>query len=267
MAAMSLSAPVPAWQQHRGHGVGPRRAPRTRTGRGSSAHAGLDIAVPAGTPIRAVKPGCVVQAGWAGGYGKAVTLDHKDGSFSRYAHQSRILTSFGQCVAAGTVIGRVGSTGNSSGPHLHFEARTGAGPGAGVLDPLAFLQGRSRLSLIDRFTGRSVGTRSVRAGAENRTPAERHTEPRPTPPRETRPTPPRQAPVEAFLNFGHRPVGGGLFALHPSGVPVWADSQTQVGKPQWDLMPVAQRRAIADLAGPPGHPRRQVLLGRMVFSR
>ncbi len=259
----TLASPVPNWQSHRGHGVGPRVAPRTHTGHGSSAHAGLDIRVPAGTPIRAVKPGCVAQAGWAGGYGKAVTLDHGDGSFTRYAHQSRILTSTGRCVAAGTVIGRVGSTGNSSGPHLHFEARTGSNAGAGILDPVAFLRGAARVPLVSRFTGRAVGTRTVRGGVE--APPAPAPRPQPAAPRPARPVdrPVAQAPAERYLNFGHRPVGGSLFALHPSGVPVWADAGTQVAKAQWDRMPVAQRRAIADLAGPPGHPRRTALLARM----
>jgi len=98
-------------------------------------HAGLDLAAPTGTPIRAAAAGQVVSTGTAGGYGLTVDVSHADGAITRYAHQSRLLVRAGQTVAAGQVIGLVGSTGNSTGPHLHFEVRTAAGP----IDPLGWL--------------------------------------------------------------------------------------------------------------------------------
>jgi murein DD-endopeptidase MepM/ murein hydrolase activator NlpD len=98
-------------------------------------HAGLDLAAASGTPIRAAAAGQVVAADTVGGYGLTVDLRHGDGSVTRYAHQSRLLVRVGQSVAAGQVIGLVGSTGNSTGPHLHFEVRTHAGP----IDPLQWL--------------------------------------------------------------------------------------------------------------------------------
>jgi len=86
-------------------------------------HAGLDIAVPTGTPIGAARSGSVVFSGVNGGYGNFVVIDHGGGLSTAYAHQSRIAASEGQSVAQGEVIGYVGSTGNSTGAHLHFEVR------------------------------------------------------------------------------------------------------------------------------------------------
>jgi len=88
---------------------------------GSTNHGGLDIGAPMGAPIYAAGDGYVSQAGWYGGYGNAVTLDHGNGLSTLYGHMSAILTAMGQIVKQGQVIGLVGSTGNSTGPHLHFE--------------------------------------------------------------------------------------------------------------------------------------------------
>lgn len=98
---------------------GPRRLAITR----STFHAGMDIAVPTGTPTLAAKDGVVSRAGWIGSYGYAVYLEHPDGSQTRYAHMSRVLVRSGQRVRQGETIGLVGSTGLSTGPHLHFEIR------------------------------------------------------------------------------------------------------------------------------------------------
>jgi murein DD-endopeptidase MepM/ murein hydrolase activator NlpD len=98
---------------------GPRRLAITR----STFHAGMDIAVPTGTAILATKDGVVSRAGWIGSYGYAVYLEHSDGSQTRYAHMSRVLVRSGQRVRQGERIGLVGSTGLSTGPHLHFEIR------------------------------------------------------------------------------------------------------------------------------------------------
>lgn len=98
---------------------GPRRLAITR----STFHAGMDIAVPTGTAIVATKDGVVSRTGWIGSYGYAVYLEHSDGSQTRYAHMSRVLVRSGQRVRQGERIGLVGSTGLSTGPHLHFEIR------------------------------------------------------------------------------------------------------------------------------------------------
>lgn len=86
-------------------------------------HDGYDIAVAAGTPIHASMDGEVVSAGWLGGYGNAVVLKHADGYSTLYGHAETLLVSPGQHVARGDVIARVGSTGLSTGPHLHYELR------------------------------------------------------------------------------------------------------------------------------------------------
>ncbi|HEV7897735.1 MAG TPA: M23 family metallopeptidase, partial [Planosporangium sp.] len=95
-------------------------------------HAGLDIGAPAGTAIVAAAPGRVTQAGWSGGYGYYTCIDHGQVGGQRlstcYGHQQKILVTPGQQVSAGQVIGQVGSTGASTGPHLHFEVRLGGRP-------------------------------------------------------------------------------------------------------------------------------------------
>ncbi|MDQ0490316.1 transglycosylase family protein [Streptomyces cellulosae] len=102
-------------------------------------HTGVDFPVPTGTPVKSVGAGTVVAAGWEGSFGYQVVVRHPDGRYSQYAHLSAISVKNGQSVGAGQRIGRSGSTGNSSGPHLHFEVRTGPGFGSDV-DPLAYLR-------------------------------------------------------------------------------------------------------------------------------
>lgn len=97
---------------------GGRRDPFT--GRWAS-HNGIDLTQPAGTPILATGPGTVVFAGWSGGYGWMIEIDHGMGVRTRYAHQQSLLAEKGQKVEVGTKIGLVGSSGRSSGPHLHYE--------------------------------------------------------------------------------------------------------------------------------------------------
>ncbi|MGX1273675.1 murein DD-endopeptidase MepM/ murein hydrolase activator NlpD [Streptomyces phaeoluteigriseus] len=102
-------------------------------------HTGVDFPVPTGTSVKSVAPGTVVSAGWGGSFGYQVVVRHSDGRYSQYAHLSAISVRDGQSVGAGQRIGRSGSTGNSTGPHLHFEVRTGPGFGSDI-DPLAYLR-------------------------------------------------------------------------------------------------------------------------------
>ncbi|MEU9037505.1 transglycosylase family protein [Streptomyces sp. NPDC048352] len=107
----------------------------------SGYHTGVDFPVPTGTSVKAVGPGTVASAGWAGAYGYQVVIKHSDGRYSQYAHLSALGVKAGQQVSGGQRIGRSGSTGNSSGPHLHFEMRTGPGYGSDI-DPLKYLRGK-----------------------------------------------------------------------------------------------------------------------------
>lgn len=104
-------------------------------------HTGVDFAVPTGTAVKSVAAGRVVSAGWGGSYGYQVVIRHTDGKYSQYGHLSALSVKAGQQVGAGQRIARSGSTGNSTGPHLHFEVRTGPGFGSDI-DPLAYLRAR-----------------------------------------------------------------------------------------------------------------------------
>jgi murein DD-endopeptidase MepM/ murein hydrolase activator NlpD len=86
-------------------------------------HSGIDISAPTGTPVVAVGSGTVISAGWRSGYGKTITIQHNETQQTLYGHLSEISVQAGQTIAQGTVIGLVGSTGNSTGPHLHYEIR------------------------------------------------------------------------------------------------------------------------------------------------
>ncbi len=103
--------------------------------RWGSMHEGIDIAVPAGTPIRAAKSGSVALAGLTGGYGNYTCIDHGGGLSTCYAHQSSIGVSVGQPVSQGDVFGNVGCTGHCFGDHLHFEVRVNGS----AVDPLGYL--------------------------------------------------------------------------------------------------------------------------------
>jgi murein DD-endopeptidase MepM/ murein hydrolase activator NlpD len=104
----------------------------------SGRHTGQDFAAPTGTPVRAVTTGTIVNAGNEGAYGNQVVIDHGDGTYSQYAHLSTIDVAAGQQIHTGATIGTVGSTGNSTGPHLHFEIRTTPHYGSAI-DPIAWL--------------------------------------------------------------------------------------------------------------------------------
>ncbi|MFE7808870.1 M23 family metallopeptidase [Streptomyces sp. NPDC057430] len=104
-------------------------------------HSGQDFVVPSGTAVLAVHDGTVVEAGWGGAYGWNIVIRHSSGVYTQYAHLSRLGVRTGQRVGTGQVIGRSGSTGNSTGPHLHFEARTAPWYGSSIA-PLQFLRSR-----------------------------------------------------------------------------------------------------------------------------
>ncbi len=110
-------------------------------GRGPAMHSGLDFRSSSGDPVRATANGKVETAGWNGGYGKMVEIDHGNGISTRYGHLSEIEVKLGQTVRTGQTIGRVGSTGRSTGPHLHYETRIDGD----AVDPQKFLRAGIRL--------------------------------------------------------------------------------------------------------------------------
>jgi murein DD-endopeptidase MepM/ murein hydrolase activator NlpD len=105
-------------------------------------HTGLDFRGDAGDPIHATAAGTVVGAGWSGGYGRMVEIDHGNGLSTRYGHLSQIDVKVGDEIRIGQVIGRMGSTGRSTGPHLHYETRIDGDP----VDPQKFLHAGARLA-------------------------------------------------------------------------------------------------------------------------
>ncbi|MEV8229940.1 M23 family metallopeptidase [Streptomyces sp. NPDC079167] len=105
----------------------------------SGSHSGVDFQAASGSSVVAVGAGTVVEAGWGGAYGNNIVLRMKDGTYTQYGHLSSIGVSVGQSVGSGEQIGLSGSTGNSTGPHLHFEARTTPEYGSDM-DPVAYLR-------------------------------------------------------------------------------------------------------------------------------
>jgi murein DD-endopeptidase MepM/ murein hydrolase activator NlpD len=102
-------------------------------------HSGQDFVVPSGTSVRAAHTGTVVTAGWGGAYGNNIVIKHGAHLYTQYGHLSKIGVHVGQKVITGQEIGKSGSTGNSTGPHLHFEVRTSPYYGSSV-EPLHFLK-------------------------------------------------------------------------------------------------------------------------------
>ena len=98
-------------------------------------HTGIDIAVGYGVPIHSSAAGTVIYAAWMGGYGNVIIVDHGDGLSTLYAHQSSLAVGNGTRVTRGQTVGYVGSTGFSTGPHLHFEVRVNGNP----VDPMGYL--------------------------------------------------------------------------------------------------------------------------------
>jgi murein DD-endopeptidase MepM/ murein hydrolase activator NlpD len=105
-------------------------------------HTGLDFRAEVGDPIQATANGIVTVAGWSGGYGKMVEIDHGNGLATRYGHLSEIDVKVGQQIKIGQLVGKVGTTGRSTGPHLHYETRIDGEP----VDPLRFLNAGTRLA-------------------------------------------------------------------------------------------------------------------------
>jgi murein DD-endopeptidase MepM/ murein hydrolase activator NlpD len=109
--------------------------------RAPAMHTGLDFRGTTGDPIRATAAGTVASAGLNGGYGKMVEIDHGNGLSTRYAHLSEINVSVGQTIRIGQIVGKLGSTGRSTGPHLHYETRVDGE----AVDPQKYLRAGIRL--------------------------------------------------------------------------------------------------------------------------
>lgn len=114
-------------------GFGGRRNPFG--GSSSEFHTGQDIAALSSTPVVAAANGTVIFAGWQSGYGQVVVIDHGDGLTTRYGHLSHVDAAIGESITRGALVGRVGSTGRSTGPHLHYEVRINDEP----VDPMQYL--------------------------------------------------------------------------------------------------------------------------------
>ena len=113
----------------------------------SAMHAGIDLAGPVGTPIHATAEGTVIRAGWnSGGYGNLVEIDHGRGIITRYGHLSKMNVNAGDRVARGQMIGRMGSTGRSTGSHLHYEVRIDDRP----VNPIPFMRSTDYLVAMKR---------------------------------------------------------------------------------------------------------------------
>src|SRR5437763_398531 len=117
---------------------------------GAAMHPGIDLAGSYGTPIYATADGTVLRAGWnSGGYGNLVEIDHGRGITTRYGHMSAILVSAGQHVTRGEQIGRMGSTGRSTGNHLHYEVRIDNRP----VNPIPFMKSTDYVLAMQRRSG------------------------------------------------------------------------------------------------------------------
>jgi murein DD-endopeptidase MepM/ murein hydrolase activator NlpD len=155
--AMAIPSQRPIQQTNLTSGFGVRSDPF----RGSAAmHAGIDMAGPIGTPIYATADGWVGRAGWANGYGNLVELEHGRGLETRYGHLSAILVKPGQRIRRGDLIARMGSTGRSTGSHLHYEVRIDGR----AVNPIPFLQTSDYIVEVAR---RSDGTQIAMGGPDN----------------------------------------------------------------------------------------------------
>ncbi len=138
VASLPIARPMPA-EYETTSGFGARSDPFTR---GWAMHTGIDFRAPSGTAVRATAGGRVIEADYVGGYGNMVEIDHGNGLSTRYAHLSSIGVEVGQTVSKGDILGRVGSTGRSTGPHLHYETRIDGE----ATDPLRFIRAGQRFA-------------------------------------------------------------------------------------------------------------------------
>jgi len=132
-----IANPAPGVSVSSGFGI--RRDPLLGT---PAMHAGIDFRGAVGSPARATGKGTVIKAGWNGGYGRMVEIDHGGGFTTRYAHLSKVLVNVGDKVAVGDVVGKIGSSGRSTGPHLHYEVRKNGG----AIDPVRMLRAGRKVS-------------------------------------------------------------------------------------------------------------------------
>lgn len=137
LETLPLRRPLPGDIETTSH-FGYRADPFTRT---MAMHTGIDFRDDYGAAVRATAPGTVLSAEYSGGYGNMVEVDHGHGVTTRYAHLSQILVAEGQKLTAGAVVGRLGNTGRSTGPHLHYETRVDGEP----VDPMRYLRAAARL--------------------------------------------------------------------------------------------------------------------------
>ncbi len=143
---LSLPSFTPAQVERMSSGFGYRRDPITG---GGAMHAGLDFTGDHGSPILAAAPGRISHSGRQSGYGNTIEIDHGHGIMTRYAHLSGLDARVGQTVTAGQQVGRMGSTGRSTGTHLHFEVRVGGTP----VNPRRFLEGNADVLEIQADAG------------------------------------------------------------------------------------------------------------------
>jgi murein DD-endopeptidase MepM/ murein hydrolase activator NlpD len=155
--AMAIPSQRPVQQANLSSGFGVRSDPFRG---GAAMHAGVDMPGPIGTPIYATADGYVGRAGWANGYGNLVELEHGKGLETRYGHLSAILVQPGQRVRRGDLIARMGSTGRSTGSHLHYEVRMDGH----AINPIPFLQTSDYIVEVAR---RSDGTQIAMGGPDN----------------------------------------------------------------------------------------------------
>lgn len=146
MALAGIPTSMPAAIGLMSSGFGYRADPFTGAG---AMHAGLDFKGPVGTPILAAADGKITSAGWHGGYGKTIEITHANGLVTRYAHLSGFTVSIGQEVRRGVQIGRMGSTGRSTGSHLHFEVRINGA----AINPKKFLEANPDVLEIQAVAG------------------------------------------------------------------------------------------------------------------
>ena len=136
---LPIYSPAPGYSISSTFGV--RRDPILKT---PAMHSGLDFRVPSGRKVRSAGQGTVVAAGWNGGYGRMVEIDHGDGLTTRYAHMSKILVKEGDVVERGAVVGKVGSSGRSTGAHLHYEIRRNGT----AINPLRFIKAGRKIAQL-----------------------------------------------------------------------------------------------------------------------